>query len=228
VTVRLQLDLTRAVDGARPRPLDRHAAPTERPLAALMAVAHRPTVRIVLALRADDLIDLGLHEFVQHPRPTPTLSANSPSLAAPASSPSASCTRSGNPPPASSSPTTSSLDTILIAAVPPVLGGLVRTRHARNASGRGGRTAAFKFYELRHDLVDAGIDVYFCDPHAPWQRGANENTNGLLRHYFPKGTDFSTVSETELDAVADELNARPRKRLGFANPTEQLTDLLLQ
>jgi hypothetical protein len=76
--------------------------------------------------------------------------------------------------------------------------------------------------------VDARIDVYFCDPHAPWQRGSNENTNGLLRQYFPKGTDFSTLTEAELDAVADELNGRPRKRLGFANPTDQLTELLLQ
>jgi transposase, IS30 family len=76
--------------------------------------------------------------------------------------------------------------------------------------------------------VDASIEVYFCDPHAPWQRGSNENTNGLLRQYFPKGTDFATVSESQLDAVADELNDRPRKRLDFANPTEQLTELLLQ
>ena len=65
--------------------------------------------------------------------------------------------------------------------------------------------------------VDAGIEVFFCDPHAPWQRGSNENTNGLLRQYFPKGFDFSTVTEAELDAVADELNDRPRKRLDFAN-----------
>jgi len=76
--------------------------------------------------------------------------------------------------------------------------------------------------------VDAGIDVYFCDPHAPWQRGSNENTNGLLRQYFPKGTDFSSVSDGDLDAVADELNDRPRKRLAFAKPTEQLAELLLQ
>jgi len=76
--------------------------------------------------------------------------------------------------------------------------------------------------------VDAGINVYFCDPHAPWQRGSNENTNGLLRQYFPKGTDFSTVTESQLDAIADELNDRPRKRLAFANPTEQLAELLLQ
>ena len=76
--------------------------------------------------------------------------------------------------------------------------------------------------------IDAGIDIYFCDPHAPWQRGSNENTNGLLRQYFPKGTDFATVSEADLDAVADELNDRPRKRLGFAKPTEQIAELLLQ
>jgi hypothetical protein len=74
----------------------------------------------------------------------------------------------------------------------------------------------------------AGIDVFFCDPHAPWQRGSNENTNGLLRQYFPKGFDFSTVTEADLDAVADELNQRPRKRFAFATPTEQLSELLLQ
>jgi transposase, IS30 family len=76
--------------------------------------------------------------------------------------------------------------------------------------------------------VDAGIEIYFCDPHAPWQRGSNENTNGLLRQYFPKGTDFTTVTEAHLDAVADELNDRPRKRLAFAKPTEEIADLLLQ
>jgi IS30 family transposase len=76
--------------------------------------------------------------------------------------------------------------------------------------------------------VDARIEVFFCDPHAPWQRGSNENTNGLLRQYWPKGTDFSTVTDAELDAVADELNERPRKRLDFANPTEHLAELLLQ
>ena len=76
--------------------------------------------------------------------------------------------------------------------------------------------------------VDTGIEVYFCDPHAPWQRGSNENTNGLLRQYFPKGTDFSAVSESALDAVAHELNDRPRKRLGFYKPTEKIADLLLQ
>jgi transposase, IS30 family len=76
--------------------------------------------------------------------------------------------------------------------------------------------------------IDAGIDVFFCDPHAPWQRGTNENTNGLLRQYFPKGFDFSAVTEADLDAVADELNQRPRKRFDFATATEQLSQLLLQ
>ena len=76
--------------------------------------------------------------------------------------------------------------------------------------------------------VDTGIEVFFCDPHAPWQRGSNENTNGLLRQYFPKGTDFATVTEADLDAVADELNDRPRKRLAFAKPTEEIADLLLR
>jgi transposase, IS30 family len=66
--------------------------------------------------------------------------------------------------------------------------------------------------------------VFFSDPHAPWQRGSNENTNGLLRQYWPNGTDFSKVTEAELDAVADELNDRSRKRLDFANPTEQLAE----
>src|SRR5450755_4754175 len=73
--------------------------------------------------------------------------------------------------------------------------------------------------------VDAGIEIFFCDPHAPWQRGTNENANGLLRQYFPKGTDFSTITEAELDRVADELNDRPRKRLGFYKPSERIAEL---
>ena len=76
--------------------------------------------------------------------------------------------------------------------------------------------------------IDANIEVYFCDPHAPWQRGTNENTNGLPRQYFPNGTDFSSVTEAQLDAIADELNDRPRKRLGFYKPTEQIAELLLR
>jgi transposase, IS30 family len=75
--------------------------------------------------------------------------------------------------------------------------------------------------------IAAGIDIYFCDPNSPWQRGTNENTNGLLRQYFPKGTDLDKVTALELDQVADELNDRPRKRLGFYKPTERLAKLLL-
>jgi len=75
--------------------------------------------------------------------------------------------------------------------------------------------------------VAADIDIYFCDPHAPWQRGTNENTNGLLRQYFPKGSDLSEHDEATLDLVAAELNDRPRKRLGFRKPIEEIADLLL-
>ena len=76
--------------------------------------------------------------------------------------------------------------------------------------------------------IDADIEIYFCDPHAPWQRATNENTNGLLRQYFPKGTDLSIHSSADLDAVADELNDRPRKRLRFAKPIEEIGPLLLR
>jgi IS30 family transposase len=71
-----------------------------------------------------------------------------------------------------------------------------------------------------------GLPVYFCDPHSPWQRGSNENTNGLLRQYFPKGTDLSAHSRQHLDVVAAELNARPRKTLGWRTPAQALDEVL--
>ena len=74
--------------------------------------------------------------------------------------------------------------------------------------------------------VDADIDIFFCDPRKPWQRGTNENTNGLLRQYFPKGSDLTVHSEADLDTVAAELNDRPRKRLGFRKPIEEIGHLL--
>ena len=74
----------------------------------------------------------------------------------------------------------------------------------------------------------ADIDVYFCDPHAPWQRATCENTTGLLRQYFPKDTDLSAHSTPDLQWVATELNDRPRKRLGFAKPIEEPGPLLLR
>jgi len=75
--------------------------------------------------------------------------------------------------------------------------------------------------------ANAGIAVYFCDPHSPWQRGTNENTNGLVRQYLPKGTDLSGYSQEQLDAIADEINNRPRKTLKAHSPIEVYRNLLL-
>lgn len=87
---------------------------------------------------------------------------------------------------------------------------------------RGGELAQHKRFTVVTD-----VQVYFCDPHSPWQRGSNENTNGLLRQYFPKGTDISGYTQAQLDAVAHQLNTRPRKTLGFATPADKFAALVL-
>jgi IS30 family transposase len=74
--------------------------------------------------------------------------------------------------------------------------------------------------------IATDVQVYFCDPRSPWQRGSNENTNGLLRQYFPRGTDFSRISQAQLNAIASRLNQRPRKTLGFETPADKLQQVL--
>jgi IS30 family transposase len=76
--------------------------------------------------------------------------------------------------------------------------------------------------------ISTGLPVYFCDPNSPWQRGSNENTNGLLRQYFPKGTSLRRYTQADLDAVADQLNGRPRQTLGWKTPSEALNNVLMQ
>ncbi|GJF11091.1 hypothetical protein NGTWS1702_37140 [Mycolicibacterium cyprinidarum] len=78
-----------------------------------------------------------------------------------------------------------------------------------------------------HFKVETGIPVFFADPQSPWQRGTNENTNGLLRQYFPKGTDLARWSAEEIEAVAHTLNTRPRKTLGWKTPAEAFNEQLL-
>jgi IS30 family transposase len=80
--------------------------------------------------------------------------------------------------------------------------------------------------EHKRFTIDTGVTVYFADPRSPWQRGSNENTNGLLRQYFPHGTDFRRVTQTDLDEVARRLNTRPRQTLGFRTPSEKLSEAL--
>ena len=82
--------------------------------------------------------------------------------------------------------------------------------------------------DWKHVAVDAGIDIYFCDPHSPWQRGTNENTNGLLRQYFPKGTDLSVHSAADLDWVAARTQRPTPQTTRFKKPIELIGDLLLR
>ena len=107
----------------------------------------------------------------------------------------------------------------LTAHVQQLPAGLMRTL----TWDQGKEMAAHKRFTVATD-----VQVYFCDPRSPWQRGSNENTNGLLRQYFPKGTDLSRFSQEELDGVADRLNTRPRKTLGYMTPSDKLAEAVLQ
>ncbi len=106
--------------------------------------------------------------------------------------------------------------------VPDVQGRPVPARGVRQERGDPVPILIKKAFSIATDM-----DVYFCDPGSPWQRGSNENTNGLLRQYFPKGTDLNAYGPEDLEHVAQELNARPRKTLDWKTSAESLRDLLI-
>jgi IS30 family transposase len=107
--------------------------------------------------------------------------------------------------------------------------GLIKTMATLPAHLRGSLTWDQGAEMAKHQAfsIATDMDVYFCDPASPWQRGSNENTNGLLRQYFPKGTDLNAYSPEDLEHVAQELNGRPRKTLGWDTPAQRLRDLLI-
>ena len=112
----------------------------------------------------------------------------------------------------------SSKDTeVVIAALSQHVRKLPATLRRSLTWDRGLEMAKHKTFTMATD-----VKVYFCDPQSPWQRGSNENTNGLLRQYFPRGTDMSPISQAQLDQVSLRLNQRPRKTLGFQTPASKL------